>query len=223
MSKHNPTPSDDSQQPKGEPAEAQGSEDRAAAKAQGGADTGQPAKENAQKPASAEAATAEESNEYEALRSDLEQMKDRALRVQAELENYRKRVAREMADERRYAELGLLRDLLPVLDNMDRAVEAAEKSGEAPQLLEGFRMVAQQLKGILERHHCVSIQALHQPFDPNFHEAILQQPSAEHPAGTVIYVASPGYRLHDRVVRPAQVIVSAPAGPQQAGPGENKP
>ena len=218
MSRNNPTPSDDSQHPNQESARTQDSGNRNAATAQGGADTGHPAKETGQKSPPAESATAEEPSEYETLRSDLEQMKDRALRVQAELENYRKRVAREMADERRYAEMSLLRDLLPVLDNMDRAIEAAEKSGEAPQLLEGFKMVAQQLLGILERHHCVPIQALHEPFDPNFHEAILQQPSGDHPAGTVIHVANTGYRLHDRVVRPSQVIVSAPpAAAPQAG------
>ncbi|NLX96813.1 MAG: nucleotide exchange factor GrpE [Rhodopirellula sp.] len=167
---------------------------------------------------------ADGSGEYETLRTDLEQMKDRALRVQAELENYRKRVAREMADERRYAELPLLRDLLPMLDNMLRAIEAAEKSGEAPQLLEGFKLVFQQFEGILQRHHCDPIQALHEPFDPNFHEAILQQPSVDHPPGTVIHVAQAGYRLYDRVVRPTQVIVSGPpadrpkTGEEQNGP-----
>ncbi|NUQ63129.1 MAG: nucleotide exchange factor GrpE [Pirellulales bacterium] len=187
--------------------------DRRAAETQGG-----------EKSSSApEPAGTAESNEYETLRSDLEQMKDRALRVQAELENYRKRVAREMADERRYAELSLMRDLLPVLDNMERALEAAEKSGEAPQLREGFKIVVDQFQGILQRHHCVPIKALHEPFDPNFHEAILQQPSADHPPGTVLHVAQSGYRLHDRVVRPSQVIVSAAPVARKNGPKENNP
>jgi molecular chaperone GrpE len=187
--------------------------DRRTVEAQGGAKSG----------GAPEPAAAAESNEYEALRSDLEQMKDRALRVQAELENYRKRVAREMADDRRYAELSLMRDLLPVLDNMERALDAAEKSGEAPQLREGFKIVVDQFQGILQRHQCLPIKALHEPFDPNFHEAILQQPSADHPAGTVLHVAQSGYRLHDRVVRPSQVIVSAAPIAQQNGPKENNP
>jgi molecular chaperone GrpE len=153
-------------------------------------------------------AVAEMSSQIRALEEELGQMKDRALRVQAELENYQKRVARDMAEQRRYADLPLIRELLPVLDNMLRALEAAEKSGEAPGLLEGFKMVVQQLEGVLERHHCTPIQALHEAFDPNLHEALTQQPSAEYPPNTVVFVASTGYRLHDRVVRPSQVIVS---------------
>jgi molecular chaperone GrpE len=138
---------------------------------------------------------------------------DRLLRLQAEMQNLRNRTAREIADERRYAALPVLRDLLPVVDNIDRAIEAAEKAGEAENLLEGFRLVRQQLITTLSQHHCEVIPADGQPFDPNFHAAILQQPSAEVPAGHVMLVAQTGYKLHDRVVRPAQVIVSS--GPPQ--------
>ena len=112
-------------------------------------------------------------------------------------------------DERlRYANLGLLRDLLPVIDNVDRAIEAAEKNADAAALLEGFKMVSQQLGEVLKRHHCTRIEALHTPFDPNVHHAVMQQPSEEHPANTVLMVTQNGYQLHDRVVRPSQVIVS---------------
>jgi molecular chaperone GrpE len=102
-------------------------------------------------------------------------------------------------------------DLLPVLDNVGRAIEAAEKHPDAAGLLEGFKMVARQLADALARHNCTPIPALHEPFDPHRHQAILQQPSAEYPAGTVLAVAQPGYQLHDRVLRPTQVIVSADA------------
>jgi molecular chaperone GrpE len=142
------------------------------------------------------------------LRAELDQAKERILRCQAELDNYRKRAAREMDDHRRYANIGLIRDLLPVLDNIQRAIEAAEKSTDGSGLLEGVKLVAQQLQGVLERHHCVKIEAQGAPFDPHLHHAILQQPSDEHPANTVIMVTQDGYRLHDRVVRPSQVIVS---------------
>jgi molecular chaperone GrpE len=138
---------------------------------------------------------------------------DRVLRLQAEMQNLRNRTSREIADERRYAALPVLRDLLPVVDNIDRAIEAAEKAGEAENLLEGFRLVRQQLMTTLGRHQCEPIPAEGQPFDPNFHQAILQQTSAEVPAGHVMHVAQSGYKLHDRVVRPAQVIVSS--GPPQ--------
>ena len=129
------------------------------------------------------------------------------------MQNLRNRTSREIADERRYAALPVLRDLLPVLDNIDRAIEAAEKAGEAENLLAGFRLVRQQLVTIAREPRCEPIEALGQPFDPNFHQAILQQPSPDVPAGTVTMVTQPGYKLHDRVVRPAQVIVSS--GPAQ--------
>jgi molecular chaperone GrpE len=182
-----------------------------------------------------EVAGADLDGQLEQLRAELEEAKDRALRTQAELENYRKRVARQMAEERRYADLPLIRDLLPVWDNIGRAIEAAEKahrtaslredspeSGRTPgaleggsliaetaNLLTGIKMVSGQLEGVLERHHCTKIDALNQPFDPNFHEAISQRPSNTHAAGIVLQVTQTGFRLHDRVVRPSQVIVSA--------------
>jgi molecular chaperone GrpE len=151
-------------------------------------------------------------DELERIRGELTEAQDRTLRVQAELENYRRRSRREMEDERKYANLPLLRDLLPVVDNIQRAIQAAEKAGEAGTLLDGIKMVAQTLENALARHQATKIDALHKPFDPAVHEAISQQPSADYPEHTVLLVAQDGYLLHDRVVRPAQVIVStAPA------------
>ena len=170
--------------------------------------------ESAAEVAAAEVAAAP--GEVETLRQELEAAKDRALRSQAELENYRKRMRREMEDERRYAQLPLLRELLPVMDNIGRALQAAGNTPDGTGLLEGVKLVAQQLDAVLTRHHCTRIDALHQPFDPHLHAAILQQPSTEHPAGTVLNVAQEGYQLHDRVVRPAQVIVST-APPEDEG------
>jgi molecular chaperone GrpE len=144
------------------------------------------------------------------LRAELAAAKDRELRAHAELDNFRKRAARELDDRLRYANLSLLRDLLPVLDNVDRAIEAAEKNADANALLEGFKMVSQQLGDVLKNHHCTRIEALHTPFDPNVHHAVMQQPSAEHPSNSVLMVTQNGYQLHDRVVRPSQVIVSTP-------------
>src|SRR5262249_44383919 len=130
-----------------------------------------------------------------------------------EMQNLRSRTAREVSDERKYAALPIVRDLLPVIDNINRAIEAAEKAGEADNLLAGFRLVKQQLHTILSNHQVEPIAAENEIFDPTFHQAILQQPSADVPAGQVMMVTQPGYKMHDRVVRPAQVIVSA-------GPGE---
>jgi molecular chaperone GrpE len=134
---------------------------------------------------------------------------EQLLRLQAEMQNVRNRTAREIADVRKYAALPVVTDLLPVVDNIDRAIEAAEKAGEAENLLAGFRLVKQQLHTILNRHEAELIPAEGEVFDPNFHQAILQQPSGDVPAGQVTMVTQPGYKMHDRVVRPAQVIVSS--------------
>jgi molecular chaperone GrpE len=147
-------------------------------------------------------------DELEQLRRQAAEAQDRLLRSQAEIDNTRKRMRREMDEERRYAELRLMEDLLPVIDNINRAIEAAEKNADAGSLLTGIKMVSHQLNEVLERHHLKPIKASGEPFDPAFHQAILHQPSDEHPENTVVRVGLPGYTLHDRVVRPAQVVVS---------------
>lgn len=147
------------------------------------------------------------------LQQELSEAQNQLLRAQADLENYRRRVRREMDEERRFAAAPLLRDLLPAMDNLQRAIEAAEKNETAAGLVEGVRMVAQQIGQVLEQHGCQRIPALGETFDPNWHEAMTQQPSDEHPTGVVSFEARTGYRLHDRVLRPAQVIVSS--GPKQ--------
>ncbi len=170
--------------------------------------TGAPGGQTAWRQDEAQPSPDEESTSPESLRAELEEARHRALRLQAELENYRKRAAREMQEERRYANLPLMRDLLPVLDNMARAIEATQRNHDAAGLLEGVKMVARQLEDALQRHHCVRIVALNEPFDPHLHEAISQQPSDQHPAGTVLLETQSGFQLHDRVVRPSQVIVA---------------
>jgi len=161
--------------------------------------------------------------------SDLEQQvreaNDRALRSHAELENFRKRSQRELADERRYAIVPFAKDLLAVVDNLERAIDAAQAQADTlarsasegkpasaatdvTHLLDGVKMVATQLESILKQHGAVRIDTVGTPFDPNFHQAIAQEASDEHPAGTVSRAAQSGYKLHDRVIRPAQVFVS---------------
>ena len=168
----------------------------------------------------AETKKSSSSETVEQLRAELDQCKDQSLRCQAELENYRKRAAREMDEHHRYANIGLIRELLPVLDNVERAIRAAEKSTDGSGLLDGVKLVAQQLQGVLESHHCVKIEALGAPFDPHLHHAILQQPSEEHPANTIIMVTQDGYKLYDRVVRPSQVIVSTNKADRELGIGD---
>jgi molecular chaperone GrpE len=143
------------------------------------------------------------------LRNELAEANERLLRTQAEFENFRRRTRREIEDNAKFASQPLLRDLLPVVDNIDRALESSQLGGDGSGLLEGVKMVSQQLVSVLEKHNCPRIGSPGDPFDPELHEAIGHQPSTEFPAGTVSAVARPGYKLYDRVIRPTQVIVSS--------------
>ena len=154
-----------------------------------------------------ETATLDPQAEIDRLRSEVAEARDRYLRSQADLDNYRKRARRELEDERKYALMPLLRDVLPVIDNLERALDAAQKNPDPTKILEGIKMVAQQFEETLGRHSATRIDALGQQFDPNLHQAIMQQPS-DQPPNTVLQVTQPGFQLHDRVIRPAQVIVS---------------
>ncbi len=148
------------------------------------------------------------------LEAQLKEAGDRALRVQAELENYRKRAQRELAEERRYAVVPLIRELLPVVDNLQRAIDAATQTSDGQSLLSGVQMVVAQLEAVLKQYGCQRIETVGTPFDPHQHEAIAQEPSTEHPAGAVTRATQVGYMLHARVIRPAQVFVST--GPPAA-------
>lgn len=157
----------------------------------------------------------EAEDELSALKRELAEAKDKTLRTFAELENFRKRSARTLQDELKYANMSLIRDMLPVIDNLLRAIEAAEKQEQAGELteqgkalLDGVKMVVEQFNTVLGKHNCTPIEAVNQPFDPNFHQAITQMPSADVAPNTVIMETQKGYVLHDRVVRPSQVIVS---------------
>ncbi len=149
--------------------------------------------------------------DIEQLRAQLAEAEEQILRSQAEVENVRKRMRREIEDERKYANLPLMRDLLPVVDNLERAVAACEQNSDAESLVEGVKMVSRMFSDVLQAHHCQHIQALGSEFDPNLHEAISQQPSQDHAEGEVTHVTQEGFTLHDRVIRPAQVIVAVAA------------
>jgi molecular chaperone GrpE len=131
---------------------------------------------------------------------------DRVLRERAELENFKKRMQREKADALRFASEPLIRDLLPVVDNLERAVEHA---GSGQSVVEGVRLVLKSLQDILERHGVKRIEAVGAPFDPSRHEAMAQVESAEHEPNRVVAQHHSGYLLHDRLLRPALVSVSS--------------
>lgn len=142
------------------------------------------------------------------LEKERDELRDLVQRTRAEFENYQKRFQREVAQERRYAHLPFALELLPVLDNFERATAAAKQAGETGPLVQGVGMIRGQFLDVLRRHGIIPIEALHQPFDPNLHQAVMQQPSAEHPPNTVVQVLEQGFRIHDRVLRPASVVVS---------------
>ena len=132
--------------------------------------------------------------------------------TRADFENYQKRVQRDMAQERRYAQQPLALDLLAALDNLDRATAAARQAGETGPLVQGVAIVQAQLLDVLRRHGVKPIEAQGKPFDPNLHQAVMQQPAADVPPNTVVQVLEQGFTIHDRVLRPARVVVSKAAG-----------
>jgi molecular chaperone GrpE len=140
---------------------------------------------------------------------DRDELRDLAQRTRADFENYQKRNQRDRAEERRYAHSALAGELLPALDNLDRATAAAKQAGETGPLVQGVAMVQAQLLDVLRRHGVTRIEAQGQPFDPHLHQAVMQQPSGSVPPGTVLQVLEPGYTIHERVLRPARVVVSA--------------
>ena len=131
---------------------------------------------------------------------------DRLLRLAADFENYKKRAARERQEYVQLANERLIAELIPILDDLERALSAAEEHQEA-QLEEGVRLVYRSLAGLLERHGVRPIETEGR-FDPHVHEALLSQPS-EAEEGSVIEVVQKGYRLGDKVLRPARVVVAA--------------
>lgn len=155
----------------------------------------------------------------EKARETLDRLKDtheRHLRAAADLENYKKRAAREREEIQKFGNEALVKDLLPVMDDLDRALQAAPPSGA---LTDGVKLVRASLERVLAKHGVKGFSALGQPFDPARHEALLQVPTAEQPPGTVVLEHARGFMLNDRLVRPAMVGVAiAPPAPA-AAPG----
>jgi len=171
-------------------------------------DWNQPQREQAEDKGAESSSSLEQRLELALAERDANQQK--WMLALADLDNYRRRVRKEAEEQRRFAVLPLAEDLLPALDNLQRALVAAQTAADATQLLDGVRMVARQFDEVLARHQIVAIEAVGKPFDPNFHRALQQIPSAEHPPMTVLTEFERGYQMHDRVVRPSTVIVAAP-------------
>jgi len=156
----------------------------------------------------------------EQVTAEREDAKDQVLRARAEFDNYRKRMAREMERVRKTAAESLLRDCLPVVDNLERALSHVE--GDTGGLSEGVAMVVKQLCDILVAHGVEPIASLGEPFDPQIHEALSHQPSEEYEPDVVMEEFARGYRLKDFVLRPGKVVVSSGPAKSAASGGENE-
>lgn len=142
------------------------------------------------------------------LAAEVEKYRDAALRARAELDNYRKRVARDKEDAIRYANTSLLESLLPILDNFELGLGAARNATDVAGIVQGLEMVSRQLEDFLRGSGVETIDAAGAPFDPNLHDAVAQEASAEVPEGHVIRQLRKGFKLKDRLIRPASVVVS---------------
>jgi molecular chaperone GrpE len=149
------------------------------------------------------------------LLADVERERDEYLalarRTKADFENYRKRVAGESAGAERRGRAALAREILPVIDNLERALAAAEPGDEGSSLAEGVRLVRKELAAVLRRSGVESYEPRGEEFDPHLHEAMMMQPAGPDHAGKVLEVLEKGYRLDGQVLRPARVVVGSAA------------
>jgi molecular chaperone GrpE len=151
-------------------------------------------------------------DEVARLTQERDDFREQALRARAEFANYQKRSKQQADTDRVYAAGSLAKDLLDPLDNLGRAIDALRASG-AEGITAGLDMVQRQLLEVLAKHGVEPIEAMGTPFDPNLHDALLQQPTTDHPEGTVVSEFSKGYKIRDRVLRPSKVAVSARQAP----------
>jgi molecular chaperone GrpE len=161
------------------------------------------------------------------LRRDMSEFKDKYLRAHAEMDNLRKRTEREKDDISKYANTRLARDLLGVGDNFLRALAAvpagaADADPVLKSLVDGVSMTEREFASVLEKHGVKKIEALGQPFNPHLHQAVMELPKTDVPAGTVVQVFQAGYVIEDRTLRPAMVAVSS-GGVKSDAPADEAP
>jgi molecular chaperone GrpE len=142
------------------------------------------------------------------LKEQIASERDRALRFSAEFENYKKRKQRESDEFKKFANETIFRQFLSVVDNLERAIDSTEESSKESGLLEGIKLTYKEIIKLFETFNVKPVEAANQPFDPNFHQAVTQEETDEFPDNTVTTVLQKGYLLHDRLIRPAMVVVS---------------
>ena len=145
-----------------------------------------------------------------ALEAELAALRDRHVRLQADFENFRRRALRERAEALEFGHQNLVKDLVPTVDNLGRAIEHARQSGggDFAGFLQGVELVLRELVAVLAKHGVARVSPEGEPFDPSLHEAMAQLEDDTKATGTVVQVLEPGYSLRDRLIRPARVIVS---------------
>ncbi len=151
-----------------------------------------------------------------------QRLQEQYLRTLADMDNLRKRTTREKEEIAKFANEGILRDILPVIDNLERALEHSEKADESGGLLEGVRMTLSQFTQVLGRFGVETIESVGKPFDPAYHQAMGQLESADHPVNTVMVEMQKGYQLNERLLRPAFVLVAKPPVLKAAADDDNK-
>ena len=146
--------------------------------------------------------------DFEKLSEDYQELQNQLLRTVADMQNMRKRFQQEAHQTRIFATEDLVRELLPILDSFERTIQSAEQGASAESVLEGIRAVDRQMRSALERRGVTRVKAHGEPFDPDVHEAIGTEETHEHPEGTVTGEVEAGYKMAEKVIRPARVRVS---------------
>jgi len=145
----------------------------------------------------------------ESMGQEVKENYDRFLRVSAEFENYKKRAAREMNDFRKFANESFVKAMLPVVDNLDRAIESSSNDKQADtSMLEGVDMILKEILKIFEQFNVKPFESLGKTFDPSYHQAVMQEETEVYPENSVVNELQKGYMMHDRLLRPAMVVVA---------------
>jgi molecular chaperone GrpE len=162
-------------------------------------------------------ARGEDPDPLEAAKQEAQRLKDQLLRTAADYDNFRKRTRRDLVDSERRGRDEFLREILPVFDNLERAVAHVEKATDVQSVAEGIQMVLKQLSDSLGKLGVERVATVGTPFDPAVHEAVSHIETAEHPPGSVAAEVQGGYRAQDRLIRPALVVVAKAPSDQKAG------
>jgi molecular chaperone GrpE len=160
------------------------------------------------------------SDDITSLNEKLAAEKEKILRLSAEFDNYKKRKQRETDDYKKFANESVFKQLLSVVDNLERAISSAEDSPGQKLLLEGVKLIHKEVLKVFESFHVIPVNPENHPFDLNLHQAVLQEESDSVPANTVLRVLQKGYVIHDRLIRPAMVIVSKQKSDQTSDTSE---